>query len=259
MSTRKNVDVLTLQVSKDSLPPRSFRLPAHWITLSSVIFWIAILVALGATTYSVRIRWLNLNASPDKVRELEDEVQSLKIALEKGEMQVPASAGKNSSAPAGTDPHASDTASVPNPGAIPLSTKPGFWSGMAEGVSVPPDSFQPPIAADNPRMNWKGKFVEFALDVVYKNPGQGNQQGHIVVLARGIDRVYAHPSSVMNIDSSKAFIDVDRGEFFSVSRFRILKALVGPFESKSDLKEVQVYFFDLNKRLLMSKVYGAQE
>ncbi|NDF13896.1 hypothetical protein EB061_01045 [bacterium] len=60
---------------------------------------------------------------------------------------------------------------------------------------------------------------------------------------------------MLNTASGSALFDPNRGEYFSVSRFRVLKVRMGPFESQDQLKEVQVFAFDLNNKLIVIQTY----
>ncbi len=250
----KNGKLLTVTTSFEGLRPRTFRVPVQWFQRSAIIFTVAIIIALATSALLIRERALVQDASPQKLRELEDEIQALRIALERKGTALPNNVA--SSAPAGSatsvDRLATDEPAAPPLGSVALSGKPGFWNGLADGVTNRSNTAAT-IRTEQPRIVVRGKYIEFTLNVLFGNPGEGNQQGRIVALARGEDRVLAHPRGALNIDATRAVVEVDRGEFFSVSRFRVLKATFGPVESPGDLREIQVYFFDLQKNLILTE------
>jgi hypothetical protein len=248
----KDGKLLTVTTSFEGLRPRSFRVPVQWFQRSAVIFTLAIIVAVSTSALLVRQRAMIQDASPQKLRELEDEIQSLRIALERKGTPVPESTQPKPGTT--TDRLATDEPAPPPPGSVALSGKPGFWNGLADGVTNRSNT-PATIRTEQPRIVTRGKYVEFTLNVLFGKPGEGNQQGRIIALARGEDRLLIHPRGALNIDATRAVVDVDRGEFFSVSRFRVLKATFGPMETPGDLREIQVYFFDLQKNLILTETY----
>src|SRR6185295_18743666 len=71
----------------------------------------------------------------------------------------------------------------------------------------------------------------------------GNQQGRIVILARGPATVVAYPEQAFNPGSSPALIAPERGEYFSVSRYRETRAEFTGFANTDVLKEVEILIF----------------
>lgn len=247
---------LTIQVFKDHLNPRTFRVPANWFTRVSVLAWGLVILTLLSSLYAAKEYFSERSARPALVSELETEVQQLKIALEK---KAEAPAANVSSTPVTNiqpnvknDPNAVDEKPTPGPGAT-LEGKDGTWAGLAAGIAPP--SGESPVKLEDARLDWQGKFANFSAGVLYREPGKGSQQGHIVVLARGATQVSAHPTGVLNTASGDALMNPDRGEYFSVSRFRPLKTHLGPFETPSQLNEVQVFIFDLNHKLLLLQTF----
>ena len=84
MLSRKNDKILTVQVHQETLNPRIFRVPIRWIHQASVLAWMLVLITLVSSVYAVKEYWSERLARPELVSELENEIQELKIALEKG-------------------------------------------------------------------------------------------------------------------------------------------------------------------------------
>jgi hypothetical protein len=249
----KNDKILTVQVHHENLNPRTFRVPVRWIHQASWMAWLLVSLTLASGAYSIREFFSQRSARPEVLSELENEVQNLKIALEKkGSSSAP-----GVSTPAGAplqDSKATDVRPSPAPG-LPLDGKEGVWNGLAEQITVPPAGTEASIRFEDARIEWQGKYAIFNLNVLYRDPGKGSQQGHLVALGRSNDRIFAHPEGVLNTSSGSALFDANRGEYFSVARFRVLKTRFGPFESNDQLREVQVFAFDLNNKLIRIQTY----
>ena len=257
MSKTKNHDkILTVQVHHSNLNPRTFQVPLRWIYRTSWLAWGLLGLSIVSSVYAVREYFSERSARPELIKDLENEIQELKIALEKRAVApvaavAPAPQG-NTTASTRSDPNASDQKPAAAAGES-MEGKDGVWTGLAKNIAPPTDADHASIRLEDPRIDWQGKYANFTMNIVYKEPGRGSQQGHIVVLGRANDRVFAHPEGVLNTPSGAFLFNPDRGEYFSVARFRVLKARLGPFENPKQLSEVQVFIFDLDQKLLMIK------
>ncbi len=255
MSKMKNTDkVLTVQVHHENLNPRTFKVPLNWIYRASWSAWILLAISIVSSVFAVREYFSERSARPELVSELENEVQELKIALEKKGSAAPVITQAPAKQTGAADSKASDQKPAPAAGE-PLEGKSGVWSGLAENITAPASNDSAPIRLEDARLDWQGKYANFSVNVVYKDPGKGSQQGHIVALGRANDRLFAHPEGVLNTSSGSALFDVNRGEYFSVARFRVLKTHFGPYESTKQLSEVQVFLFDLNNKLILNQTF----
>jgi hypothetical protein len=273
MAKAKNSDkILTVQVHHENLNPRTFRIPLRWIRQASTFAWLLLAVSVISSVFAVREYYSERSARPELVNELENEIQELKIALEKKAESVntpvvvqnphpqtasPADAKidtKTADTLKVNDPKASDEKPAVAPGES-VEGKDGVWAGLAENISLPPAGTIPTVKLEDAKLEWQGKYVNFTANVLYREPGKGSQQGHIVALSRSNDRIFAHPEGVLNVQSPSFLFDPNRGEYFSVARFRVLKTHFGPFETAKQLAEIQVYLFDLNNKLILTKVF----
>jgi len=251
MPKAKKVDkTLTLQVHHENLNPRTFRVPLSWIHRASWLAWGLLTLSVVSSVYAAKEYFSERSARPELVGELENEIQELKIALERKSVTTSDDSSKAGSHP--VDLKATDVKASPAPG-TPLESHDGVWGGLAANIVAPAPGTVSPIRMEDPRLEWQGKYANFTLNLVFKDPGQGSQQGHIVVLGRGADRIFAHPDGVLNAGSGDYLFTPDRGEYFSVARFRVLKARLGPFENPKQLSEVQVFLFDMNHKLIMTQ------
>lgn len=253
LKSRKSDKILTVQIHHENLNPRTFRVPARWIHRATWMAWGLLGLAVISSVYAVREYFAERTARPELVAELESEVQNLKIALEKKSIPAPI-APLTGTGKEGVDPLASDDRPPPATG-VSLNGKEGVWSGLADRITLPSPTAIPAIKLEDARLEWQGKYANFTVNVLYRDPGKGSQQGHLIALGRSNDRIHAHPEGVLNTASGSALFDPNRGEYFSVARFRVLKARMGPFESQDQLKEVQVFAFDLNNKLILIQTY----
>ncbi len=258
MPKTKNADkVLTVQVHHENLNPRTFKVPLRWLTRASWFAWLLLAIAIVSSVFAVHEYFSERSARPELVKDLENEVQELKIALEKkGNVTAPSAPITTANNPSNvpTDNKAVDQKPTPGPG-VPVEGKDGVWAGLAENISLPSAGASAPVKLEDARVDWQGKYANFTVNVLYRDPGKGSQQGHIVALGRSGESVYAHPEGVLNVSSGNALFDPNRGEYFSVARFRVLKAHFGPYESQKQLSEIQVFLFDLNNKLILTQTF----
>jgi hypothetical protein len=239
---KTNTDkVLTVQVHHQNLDPRTFKVPVKWIYRSSLLAWLLIVITLtsvffAAKTYRMKTRGQVIVSTSTETEKLSDEAQPKQTAGNE------------------EDSHASDT-KPENEVGQPLEGKDALWTGLAPNIVAPPKGFVPNIDLGDVKINWQGKFATISGVVAYREQGKGSQQGHIVVLARGKDRIYAHPETALNTANSAHLFNAENGEYFSVSRFRLLKTKLGPFENQSQLEQVQIFIFDLENKLILTQSF----
>jgi len=232
--------VLTVQVHHQNLDPRTFKVPVKWIYRTSLLAWLLVTVTLTSVFFAVNAYRLKTSGQPVAVREDTETASSDKSVT----------TGTASS----QDKNASDEKPESQPGQSITGTE-AIWTGLAPNIAAPAKGFVPSIDLSEVKINWQGKFATVTGVVAYREQGKGSQQGHLVVLARGKDRIFAHPENVLNVANSAHLFNAENGEYFSVARFRMLKARLGPFESPSQLEQVQIYLFDPENRLLISQSF----
>ncbi len=209
-----------------------------------------------STIFAVREYYSERSARPDLVKDLENEVQELKIALEKkGTALTPSQTSNNTTnLNVPSDSKTSNEKPAPAQGES-IEGKEGVWSGLAENIVAPPAGSLSTVKLEDTKIDWQGKYATFSANVVFREPGKGSQQGHIVVLGRANDRVFGYPEGVLNTHSGSFLFDPSRGEYFSVARFRALKVRLGPYDSTKQLSEIQVFLFDLNNKLILTQTF----
>lgn len=247
--------VLTVQVHHQNLDPRTFKVPVKWIYGSSVLATSLIVISLAATFFAVKTYKMKQGSSSEMVQELESEIQDLKRAHEAAQVSANTTAATPSqSKPEKVDPNARDTKPESEAGQA-LDAQEGVWTGLAPHITLPPAGATSPVQLSDVKITWQGKFAQVSGIVAYREQGKGSQQGHLIVLARGRDRIFAHPDGVLNVPTSSYLFDPEHGEYFSVARFRILKTKLGPFETPQQLGQIQVYLFDLEQKLILTQSF----
>jgi hypothetical protein len=255
--------VLTVQVHHQNLDPRTFKVPVKWIYRTSLFAWFLIAISLTSIFFAVKTYRMKGGNQSGTIMDLEQEVRDLKKTnevLSSTVTSAPAAGTKNTTAATTTsssttsDQNARDTKPEPEIGQA-LDSSEGLWTGLAPHITLPPAGATPVVQLSDVKINWQGKFALITGVVAYRDQGKGSQQGHLVVLARGRDRIYAHPDNALNVASSSFLFNAENGEYFSVARFRILKTKLGPFETPSQLGQIQVYLFDLDQKLILTQSF----
>lgn len=228
-------DRLTLVVFKDHLSSRTLTVSLSWLrgfalALLSVIGLAVIAGALFLNAYRK-----TLSSSPlgslIKAEEIEKELAETRSAYDSLKKQALSSASGNT---------------------------PSLAGGVNSFTALPPDSILEAIPAvdtlpfrlENLSAQWKGNTLQIRSAIEYARDDGGNQQGHFIILARGPQALLAYPESAFNPAGASSLINPDNGEFFSVSRYREVKAELGPFIRRDDVKSIEILIFDPRKRLI---------
>jgi hypothetical protein len=133
--------------------------------------------------------------------------------------------------------------------ASPISSKPFLFKALPDQVQTPAGDV--PITLGAPSARWNGKTLAVRFNLQYVSKTPGGQQGRIVILARGPGMMLAHPSDVFQEVGKDILINPNKGEYFSVSRYRDTKADFGPISSRESIKEVEVLVLSSTGQLLI--------
>ncbi len=129
---------------------------------------------------------------------------------------------------------------------IPLFVPASSWS---DGLPTPA---QLKISITPATTQLKGSRLSVKFAIQYTADDGKNQQGRIVLLARGPSGVLAYPEGVLNGMESSTLISPERGEFFSVSRYREVATQFDlPASKASSWKEIEVMIFQPNEKILV--------
>jgi hypothetical protein len=235
------MEKLTVLVFKDNQSPRTFQISLGLISRLGLGLSLLAGVTLLSSFLAVKFYRNTLRTSPARVTDLEQEIQDLRAVKKTLE------AGSSTAVPAATPktgPVAQSTAAVEKPlmalfSALPRNT---------EDLSA--NSTQLPITVSPANLSWKGKTLNVKFNIEYTSEKKGTQQGRLVILARGDSTLLAYPEGVLNPAGDPALISPDRGEFFSVSRFRETHAELGPVASPQQIQAVEIMIFSSSGQLL---------
>ena len=260
---------LTVLVFKDNSSARTFRVPIQWISRFGLIIGVTSAIAcLGvflSLKYYLAARRAIRTADPAYVQDLETEIASLHAANAQSatRSQLPISTDNKSSQTSTTAVEANPVPTVtvtvtPPAGETSATASTLAFSALPGSIlALPPGEV--PINIYDPHVNWAGRTLKVQFFIQYAREDRGNQQGRIILLARGADTVLAYPAGVLNTEQSQALLAPEKGEYFSVSRIREVRADFGPMKSRTALKNVEVFLFSTDGKLLLHQILVPQE
>ena len=213
----------------------------RWLaTLSLVLGFITFFLILG-NILAVKYYRMASQTHPPELRTLERELEDLRANLQKASLHSPQ-----------TIP-----AQAPPPS---VSTPPRVSKATAPGGEIPTHFFPPqtqfsqakqsalPIRVQPPQMSWtpQGLWVEFALEYI-KND-RGTHQGKILILAHGKNTLLSYPEETLKFPPQNteqtSLLHPEKGESFSLSRYRKVSALFSSLANKQTLHSVEVFLFN---------------
>ncbi len=222
------------------------------------------LVIAGLGYLSAHYYLENLKSSPQKLRDYESQLASIKAERDRLTSELEK---ENESAVDETqDPNASNEPPPPaTPGENPVSSAKTIINSVnsLQWVNVPEGSFpgadQLRFRVLEPKLKWKGRYLHLRYAIQYTKNDGGNQQGRILILARGKDQVFVHPKGTLQTQLSGPWLTPERGEYFSVSKYREGNAEFGPVASTSAIDDVLILIFNSDKQLLHVETLSTKE
>ncbi len=267
-------DAIHFLVFRDHLASKSFAISSRWIDSLGWGVGLLTLITVASVLFAARSYRLTRDVDPTRLRDLEGQLVALQVALE---------ASKHAAAPAAPAPLETAVAVVITaPAVVPAIVAPAqpvvvtetpvapvavaspaatpvFLSPLAPVVTAPSliDFSQVPtrptselaFALKSKSVKWRGNDVSVRFKIEYTKGDRGHQQGRIVLVAQGPKQTQGYPRTLFEKDKPPQVI-ASRGEFFSVSRSRPVRADFGPFSSHSSIEYVDVLIFDLSDQLL---------
>ena len=226
-------DDVTVLVFKDNYASKTFQLPLTWLSRLGFLVGVFLGITLLSAFFAVKYYRAARLGSPAHFDDLQEKIRGL-------EAKVLAAQSIKSVAPA----PALTPVSQNIPIASTLAQAPNFlFSALPAGTQPPPDASKIRISVNQPKASWEGKKLRVQFDIQYISEDGGNQQGRIIILARGPGSMLAYPTGVINPTDSGTLIAHENGEYFSVSRFRAVNADLGSVANTSALKEAEVLIF----------------
>ncbi|MBI2712494.1 MAG: hypothetical protein HYX41_06530, partial [Bdellovibrio sp.] len=220
---------------------RTFDVPLQWISWVGTLLGLLVLFSIFSIFIAGKYYWISQRSSSTRVDELEQKIVQLKTSIAEQEKR-------------GVQPQGAQPAPVSSNSDSDGLTLIAFQNGVHLDA---PDPSTLAFSIRNPRAYWSGNTLKVRLSLQYTKGDEGNQQGFIIALSRGPDGLMAYPSGVLDTKQKKILIDISKGESFSVSRFREVKAdFPGrpPRSTAGDTQEnprsVEVYLFNKDFQLL---------
>lgn len=255
---KTNPDQVTVLVFRDNLVARTFRVPLKWLSQLGMLITLCVIVALASAFFGLKYYRLAQRAAPARVQELENELAQVQTAYQALEAKA-----KNFSDTEITEVAPEPAAQVPTPDAVAASatTIPprmgALFSALPpsalDGGGVPnPDTL--PFRLEQPTARWRGNMLQVHFNIQYISKDGGNQQGRILILARGPKSIFGYPERIFQKAGSAYLLDAGHGEYFSVSRFREGKAEFGPFSNRSTIQDVEIFILNQKGKLLLNQI-----
>jgi len=233
---------LTLVIFKDHLSSRTLTVRLAWLrtfgfVLLSVIGLAIVSAALFFNAYRRTISTGSV-ATTIRVEELEKELAETKSAYEAVKTQALSGA---------------------NGGSVLAGATQSFALLPAESMlEKPPAPETLPFRLESLKAQWKGSTLQIRSAIEYSKEDGGNQQGHFIILVRGPQSVSAYPDGSFDATGTAALVKPDSGEYFSVSRYREIKADFGPFAHRDDVRSIEILIFDSKRRLIFVNRTGLE-
>ena len=227
---------VTLLVFKDNFAARTFRIPLKWITRLGTLLILALSFILFSSYFTLQYFLIHKKGSVRQVQELEKELNLLKVQLMTPERPL--------------EPQEKNAVTL-TPGIVPASSiqeTPPTLSNLFTLTPlplqlVPPEPKTLPLSVKDLKANWEKNTLNVGFTLQYTQNDLGNQQGRILIFARGPGVLMTYPRDSLNPGDASYFLAPKKGELFSVSRFRDVKASFGP-ALQNTFKEVEILIFD---------------
>lgn len=257
---------VTVLVFKDNDASRTFRVPLAWFSRFGLALGALVGVTILALVMAFRFYRISVTADPARLEELEVELARANQTINALESQdAPAEATPTQVASTKIE---EEKAPAPKPKAThhakaetkAVASNTQLFSALPASAGFEPvaNPAQVPIEIDRIRTQWDAtNRLSVRFNISYVANDNGNQSGRIVILARGSATLAGYPAGVLNPMGSESLINPNKGEYFSVSRFRETRAEFGPFQSRDEIRDVQVLIFDQNEKLLLVQKVAA--
>lgn len=222
-------DKVTVLVFKDNYAARTFQIPLVWISRLGILLGLIIGLTITSVVIALKYYRIAVASNPARVLDLEQELIDLKTNIKSSETTHPNTAANP----------AAQTASS----RFPLFA-PGFGTTL-------PDPATLPISLQETKISWRGGFLKLRFAIEYRKEDGGSQQGRILILARGPSTLTTYPAGALNSVTAGYLLSPEKGEEFNVSRFREVKASLGPVASQKDLKEIEIFILNQENQPLI--------
>jgi hypothetical protein len=277
-------DTLSVLIFKDNLAARSFKIPLSWIYRLSALLGLAGVVTVLSVGLAVKYYLIARRSDGARVIDLERRLGDLQLQLQTLQASpeaplvttpvitlpeatpIPYGPAQASPTPQATPvviakatPKPSPLATEASPPTSSSSSSIPLPSTALQATQILPESVRMlgendalSIELVQTRVRWQGSILQVKFALQYIQDDGSNQTGRIVVLARGPSTTATHPASALN-SRGGALIQPERGESFSVSRYRAGRADFGPVTSRDQIRTIDIFVFSRNQELLLRK------
>lgn len=258
-------DQLTVLVFKDNLPARSFEVPLRWIQQFGFVLALFSFLTLLAVLYGTYFYQQSKKGDVSRVSFLEKKIADLEAAPHSVESPPSPQTPLDATAPT----PAEATANLESTSMVPSDLPPS--SGVAAGVSEStlfnafPSGIQglsegriASVAIQNVQISWSQDILKVRFHIEYSKKDGGSQTGRLMTLARGPTNLLVYPSGALSNPPTSALFSPQKGEYFSVARFRFSKMDFGPLtaQQRADITHLQILLFDGQGNLLLSQTFN---
>lgn len=108
-----------------------------------------------------------------------------------------------------------------------------------------------PLAIVSLKVQREKKALKINFAMEYTSEDKGSQQGTILLLAHGAKTLMTYPEDALGNLQNETLLLPQKGEHFSVSRFREVEAEFGPANSTETFKKIEILIFNPEGRLLI--------
>jgi len=252
-------DKVTVLVFKDNYSARTFQVPLRWI--SKFGLFLSILIGVTAISAFLAIKYYRIasRSDPTHVQELEQELTDLRINLKNLESKAVETTQhvttSNNAASQSVGPNSTANSENPDrkksaPSQISSNQLPVFTAFSSSVQTQIPDPSSIPISILSPKLKWRGSTLRVQFALQYSRSDGSNQEGKILILARGPESLLSYPSGTVNKVGTENLLSPEKGEPFSVSRYREVKANFGPVRFRSDIQEIEILLFNKEGQIL---------
>ncbi len=233
---------ITALVFKDNHSARTFQIPLRWVSWLGV--WIGLLVIVSAFSLAFGVKSYLAPRHSSPARPAPQEAPKPDTA------PAPEAPVAQATAPAGMD--APEIAQPAIPSQVTVSNTQYQFTALPKNYNPKaPDKATLPFKLDQLRASWRGSTLEVHFAIQYTRGDGGNQQGRIVILARGPQTLLVYPDDVLSPPGSDSLLRPEQGEYFSVSRFRETNAEFGPINNRGSIREIEILIFNQVGQLLL--------
>lgn len=124
------------------------------------------------------------------------------------------------------------------------------------------DTSKLPFKVENWAISADKTQINVRFNLLYTLTDGGHQQGRIVIVARGPGILLAHPYAVIQESSAGFLINPEAGEFFSVGKFREVRAEFpipdSSLLSSRRIQEIQAFLFSQKGELLYQRTESVE-